>query len=106
MPHLTTSRVAPRPEEIARLAYRLWQDAGRPPGRYIEFWNKVEQWLQEGRDTEPRCEENFGPVQPGASSPEDTGRGVPAPDEQKARTSRQTNPSAPAVHSVLGEWAV
>jgi len=29
--------------EIARLARRLWQQAGWPSGRYIEFWTKVEQ---------------------------------------------------------------
>ena len=29
--------------EVARLARRLWQQAGWPAGRYIEFWTKVEQ---------------------------------------------------------------
>lgn len=29
------------PLEIPRVAYRLWQQAGFPPGRYVEFWRKV-----------------------------------------------------------------
>jgi len=31
--------------KIARVANWLWQQAGRPAGRYIEFWTKVEQAL-------------------------------------------------------------
>lgn len=29
--------------EISRIAYRLWSAAGRPAGRYTEFWPKAEQ---------------------------------------------------------------
>ena len=29
--------------EIARAARQLWQLAGRPPGRYVYYWTKVEQ---------------------------------------------------------------
>ena len=29
--------------EISRIAYRLWGAAGRPPGRYMEFWPQAEQ---------------------------------------------------------------
>jgi len=36
--------------EIARLARRLWQQAGWPSGRYIEFWTKVEQAIAVARN--------------------------------------------------------
>jgi hypothetical protein len=32
--------------EVSSLAYQLWQAAGRPAGRYIEFWNEAEQRIQ------------------------------------------------------------
>ncbi len=46
MPHSN----ALRPTEVARLARRLWQQAGWPTGRYIEFWTKVEQAIAVPRD--------------------------------------------------------
>jgi len=29
--------------EISHLAFDLWQRAGRPPGQYIEYWEKAKQ---------------------------------------------------------------
>ena len=50
--------------EIARVARGLWQQAGRPPGRYIEFWTKVEQALAAPQDG---AFQNVGPASDGAS---------------------------------------
>jgi Protein of unknown function (DUF2934) len=36
--------------EIARVAHQLWQQAGRPPGRFSEYWMKVERAVVEARD--------------------------------------------------------
>lgn len=33
--------------EISRIAYRLWGAAGRPSGRYMEFWPQAEQQFKE-----------------------------------------------------------
>ena len=43
----TTIRLAPahNPDQIAGLAYGLWEQAGRPAGRDQEFWFKAEQQL-------------------------------------------------------------
>lgn len=35
--------------EIAPIAYRLWQAAGRPPGRYKEFWVEAQQRVMAAR---------------------------------------------------------
>ena len=43
----TTTRHVPsnNPDQIAGLAYGLWEQAGRPDGRDQEFWFKAEQQL-------------------------------------------------------------
>jgi len=43
----TTIQLAPshNPDQIAGLAYGLWEQAGRPVGRDQEFWFKAEQQL-------------------------------------------------------------
>ncbi len=38
-----------RPDEIARVAYAIWEDEGRPEGRDHEHWMKARQLLEEGR---------------------------------------------------------
>jgi hypothetical protein len=43
--------------EVARAAQWLWQQAGRPAGRYIEFWTKVEQALADARTAEQNLAE-------------------------------------------------
>ncbi len=35
-------------EDIAVLAYRLWEEAGRPGDRELEFWFSAEQQLSAG----------------------------------------------------------
>ncbi len=40
----TTS--SPTPNAIAKLAYQLWENAGRPEGRAEEFWYEAERHLR------------------------------------------------------------
>jgi Protein of unknown function (DUF2934) len=35
---------------IRELAYRLWEEAGRPEGRSDEFWERARQQIDEERD--------------------------------------------------------
>ena len=42
-PLMTTFR--PTHEAIAKRAYELFEDSGRPPGRDVEFWLKAEHEL-------------------------------------------------------------
>src|SRR3989442_15190711 len=53
--------------EIARVARGLWQQAGRPPGRYIEFWTKVEQALTPRPIPQDGAFQDAGPASDGAS---------------------------------------
>jgi len=39
--------------EISHLAFDLWQRAGRPPGRYIEYCDKAKQRVIAARETPP-----------------------------------------------------
>jgi hypothetical protein len=36
------------PDLIASRAYTLWEQAGRPPGRDVEYWLKAEAQLKQG----------------------------------------------------------
>jgi hypothetical protein len=42
-------RMMRRPQIRAR-AYELWEDAGRPAGRDVEFWLEAERQVEERRD--------------------------------------------------------
>lgn len=44
MPRLI-QRLQPTHEDIARLAYKLWEESGKPGDRDAEFWLKAEQLL-------------------------------------------------------------
>jgi hypothetical protein len=35
--------------EISIVAYRLWREAGRPHGPYIDFWKKATQLVMDAR---------------------------------------------------------
>lgn len=37
-------------QEVRDLAYRLWEEAGKPEGRHDEFWHKARERLA-GHDT-------------------------------------------------------
>jgi DUF2934 family protein len=37
-------------EQIKRRAYELWDEAGRPEGRELEFWHRAERDLQGASD--------------------------------------------------------
>jgi hypothetical protein len=45
----TKSAVEVKPEEIERLAYRLWEERGRPEGTSSEDWNRAQTMLLESR---------------------------------------------------------
>lgn len=43
-------------DEISNIAYRLWLQAGRPSGRYMEFWIHATKLVMEAqeKDVQPR----------------------------------------------------
>lgn len=45
--HQPISPEAPNPDDIALLAYRLWDERGRPMGSPDEDWFRAEQELQQ-----------------------------------------------------------
>lgn len=47
----TQGQNIPEDSEIRELAYRLWEEAGRPSGRQEEFWLQAEEQL--GRRSVP-----------------------------------------------------
>jgi len=40
-------------DEIARVAYQLWEQQGRPAGKDLEFWLRAEQQLGASRQAQP-----------------------------------------------------
>ena len=42
--------------EIRALAYELWEKAGRPPGKHLEFWVMAESHFKKQTDTPSRSE--------------------------------------------------
>ncbi|MGA2176899.1 MAG: DUF2934 domain-containing protein [Verrucomicrobiota bacterium] len=44
----------PSHDEIARLAYELWEQSAKPPGQDVEFWLKAEQRLRSQALPTPR----------------------------------------------------
>jgi hypothetical protein len=40
-----TRQRSPNHDEIVALAYRLWEQAGRPPSKDVEFWLRAEQFV-------------------------------------------------------------
>jgi DUF2934 family protein len=47
--NLTQAGSAPNrtEREISRIAYALWQEAGWPTGRFMEFWEQAERQVME-----------------------------------------------------------
>ena len=43
-----------REDEVQALAYRLWEEAGRPTGKSQEHWYRAEQLLRSGPRRDPR----------------------------------------------------
>ena len=41
----TRQHTSPNPEQIAAIAYSLWEQAGRPVGRDVEFWLEAERLI-------------------------------------------------------------
>ena len=46
---------ADREEEIRLIAYRIWEEEGRPHGRDLEYWQKAEGIWEEQHREEPRA---------------------------------------------------
>jgi len=44
--------------DISSVAYALWQEAGRPPGRYMDFWMKATKIVMEHRQPESEQHQN------------------------------------------------
>jgi hypothetical protein len=57
-------------DEIARVAYAIWEAEGQPDGRDHEHWMRARQLIEEGR-----AEEEF----PQATAARDEGAGAPRP---------------------------
>ncbi len=55
-----TPSLRPDPKLIARVAYGLWEEAGRPPERDVEFWLAAEEKLAQDGSSEKR--EGGGPT--------------------------------------------
>ncbi len=63
-----------KPEEIARRAYQLWEQAGRPIGRSQENWRQAEAEL---RATRPASSSKSTPATPGAGPVRSAAPAVP-----------------------------
>ena len=57
----TTSYQPASYEQISRTAYELWQQAGYPHGRDMEFWLAAEQRLQRGQRSDLKTAD-FTPI--------------------------------------------
>jgi Protein of unknown function (DUF2934) len=58
--------------EVANRAYRLWENAGRPPGRDLEFWIQAEaeaHGAATGQTTDLGGTSAESPLHPAQSSP-------------------------------------
>ena len=101
---------SPRDKEIARRAYAIWEQEGRPEGRERDHWSQAERELgapgDDGSDqTEHYAQEEL--PEPGAPDPDSTlseawaqpGEGVPDPtpaaDEQPIAAGPDLEEEAP-----------
>src|SRR5437773_2347017 len=75
----------PSQEQVACVAYGLWEKAGRPSGRDLEFWLKAEQQI--ARASRPRM---FATT----------------PDEQRPKASPPATPASavPSTTTTAFEW--
>ena len=71
---------ADREEEIRLIAYRIWEEEGRPHGRDLEYWQKAEEIWEEQHREEPR-----------ATRPE-----KPTPKAKGKRKSSRARPKRPS----------
>jgi len=47
---------------VRTIAYRLWEEAGRPPGRADEFWHAAVKWLKTHSPVPPQVPAAAPPV--------------------------------------------
>jgi len=91
-------------EEISVLAYLLWEKAGRPTGRDLEFWDQAEKQLFAAHATKTASPKAKAPV----ASPVTVAPAAPKPAPVAAPTTKaaptavvapKTAPTAPATIS-------
>lgn len=55
----------PTDQQISARAYELWEEAGRPEGRDLDFWHQAERELRQGEEGSDGIEEPTLKVPPG-----------------------------------------
>jgi hypothetical protein len=73
-------------DKIKELAYQLWQDAGSPHGRDMDFWLAAEAQLKTARAAEPKAAKPKAPAKAKA----------PAKPKAPAKAKAPAKPKAPA----------
>jgi hypothetical protein len=58
-----------RHDEIARRAYRIWEDAGRPEGQEVEHWTAAEAELSPEAGDEPQHQDTGGLAEDSSGDP-------------------------------------
>ena len=53
-PTQSVSAISGTEREISRIAYALWQEAGWPTGRFMEFWEQAERQVIGAREEDDR----------------------------------------------------
>jgi hypothetical protein len=74
-------------ESIARRAYRLWEEQGRPDGSDLQFWFEAENELKAQSQAARTAEK---------SPPSNIDRALPPAERQRARGARRDQGAAPA----------
>ena|SRR2546421_9716084 len=78
--------------QIASTAYTLWEQAGRPAGRDMEFWLEAERRIQRIQDPRPKAKaEEKTPRSPVARAP------MPAPPPASAPAPAHSGSWSPVV---------
>lgn len=73
----------PEQEKIAARAYRLWEEAGRPPARELDFWLEAEAQEREHGRPEATTDRTEGPA------PTNLERSLPPGERRRARAARR-----------------
>jgi len=70
-------------EQIAGLAYHLWEQAGRPDGRDVEFWTQAESQAKQARASTTATPDSVAPTEMAVAS------------QWKPSAQRKSNPANP-----------
>ena len=68
---MNTPSNAPDTEEIARAAYAIWENEGRPDGRDREHWAQAEQVVQNGASGVNHAEDGDAATDPSGEGDKD-----------------------------------